>query len=214
MNRSFACDTNTGTDLLTVSLALATPEPNVVRIEYLVDLATASTGLPAWWDLAATTGCRSGALRTDAVIAADAVACADWAEGQALAALTTAGSVSTPNTLRLRGQVVVPTPVPLAAGQEWFVAHVGFSHARTVGTGACDGCTTPACVVLKRVSLFDPTFSNIHAVRTVFPGAQGAVTTWQGGAGVVRTNVAGFTDCPAATSVQRSRWGALKSLYR
>lgn len=218
MNRSFACNTNLGGDLLTASFGLTAPVPQVQRLSFTIVLATATYTLPAWWDVTSSAGCRAGALRADATNAPSAVACDDWAAGQAVAFVTSVAAVPYYGavSLRVTGDVAASAPVDLPAGPEWFAFHWGWSHARTTGTPACGGCDVPACIALHRIDLYDGSGS-LTPVRTVTvfdspPAA--AIATWQGGAGVVRTNQAGFTDCPAATPTHHSAWSALKSLYR
>jgi hypothetical protein len=49
MNKTFACNTNTGQEQLVVSFVLADAMPDVSGQEIIVDIRSASATLPAWW---------------------------------------------------------------------------------------------------------------------------------------------------------------------
>src|SRR6185369_14145491 len=62
MNKSFACDTNTGTELAVMSLQLEAGMDPVSGMEIRVSLKAAAPDLPAWWQFKNTGSCRQASL--------------------------------------------------------------------------------------------------------------------------------------------------------
>jgi hypothetical protein len=98
----------------------------------------------------------------------------------------------------------------LSGGQEYFSFNLAIDNSKTVGTGACAGCTTPACIFLSSVNVTTPVLANDVRLTGPSNGFDSDFSTWQGGGGVV---VGGMTNCPAATPTQKRAWGAVKALY-
>jgi hypothetical protein len=108
-------------------------------------------------------------------------------------------------------EAVAPTSVQdLSAGVEYFSFNLIVNNVKTVGTGSCAGCSVPVCIVLNSINVVAGPFTDNRLLTT--PAAPGSnYVTWQGGGLPV---VGGISGCPAATPVQRSTWGSVKSLYR
>ncbi len=212
-NKPFACNTNTGNHILNGSFVLPADLLRASGTEVVLDLASASAVLPAWWSFKNTGTCRQLSTTYNATNAA-AANCPDWSAGQA------AGGVGAynigqrgPNTARLIAATAVPGAAlqDLLGGQEYFAFQLVINSAKTVGTGACEGCLTPVCIVFNSVNVTTPVAANNVKVSGASNGTDADFATWQGG-GAPQTPVG--SGCPAATPTRSSTWGAVKSLYR
>jgi len=75
-NRNSTCLANTGVNALTGSFELGADLTQVSGIELVVDIATASAVLPAWWQFFNVGTCRAASLTMNATISPLAVNCA------------------------------------------------------------------------------------------------------------------------------------------
>jgi hypothetical protein len=90
---------------------------------------------------------------------------------------------------------------------EYNFAQIAISNAKSTGTGACAGCSFPACIRLSQVQLAQPAAAGVSRDVTFTntpPGGGSQQVTWQGGVAV---------DCNIVPSRNRT-WGQIKSLYR
>jgi hypothetical protein len=190
-----------------------------------VNMAFAGSTLPAWWQFTGVGSCRPGSISSRNVPPATAVSCVDWADGTRDALLSyNTGSLG-PNI----SQVVVVSPIApsapfdLVTGQEYFAFTAQINHAKTVGAGACAGCTLGGCMGFVGVKLIRTAPSAETPVAPpsgdvlIGPGpVSGQVVTWQGGAGIAIPNYggAGWTYCPGATPARNRTWGDVKAIYR
>lgn len=201
-NKSFACNTNAGSNALAGSFVLLAPMPDFVAVEIVVDLQSQSAALPAWWEFGSG-GCRDGSMSITfdfSVFANPDFACSDPFGRVAQGGL--ANYTVTGNRARAIGVGAIASEQrqALAAGTEYYGFRMAINNLKTVGTGACAGCSTPVCIVL-------------NSIRAVGVGAGSAedntapiasqFATWQNGTG----------QC-AATPTQNKTWGQVKSLYR
>lgn len=210
-NKTFACNTNTGSNLLVLGFNLTNAQAGVTGIEIMVDGASAGTALPDWWKYVAVGSCRQAALTVNNVISGSAVNCLDWASGTSLGALAAyqIGNYG-PTSFRVKIGYAVGTAVDLEAG-EYFGANMTYTNVKTVGTGSCAGCSTPVCIMLSSVNVVSGTSIQNKQSGESVSGNQSNYVTWQGGAGVSTTIGSG---CPAATPTKNATWGSVKSLYR
>jgi hypothetical protein len=185
--------------------------------ELVISLATAGAVVPAWWQFKNVGTCRQGALGLNTVVDINALNCVDWAQnGPAtggIGAYDIGSGFGFANTATLKIAIAVPAAAlaDLFAGQEYFSCNVTFTNAKTVGTGACTGCTVPVCLVFNSSKITTQVAANDRRLSGPMNGIDSDFCTWQGGAGVVTRLGAG---CPAATPTKRANWGAVKSLYR
>lgn len=215
-NRVFACDRNTGSELLVASF-VPRADVTVTGDEFVVDLGTAGPALAEWWTFLAAGSCRLTSLGLVSDAPASAVACAEWDERQAAGLLVSFGpGFGGASSARIRGTHALPDGLsyPVLAGHEYHAFSLAINHQKTVGSGACGGCTLGACIAFKFIRLTSP---DPNDTQTLFMGNQPGSTidgmvTWQGGTGVI--SGPGGMNCPAATPVRNSAWGAVKSLYR
>ena len=212
-NKDFACNTNSGEHTLVGTFQLSSNMNQVSGVEIILQLASASAALPAWWNLRAIGGCRT-ALTVDGETDPADVACPDWSEGQMFVGLgtycTSAGPcVDRPgpaNEARIKLVEAVPQQLVknLVPAQDYFSFNIRLTNVKTVGLDACAGCTTPVCIVFNSVNITTVQNLNNRFISTASsPGSN--FVTWQGGGG---------TNCPAATPTRNATWGSLKSLYR
>lgn len=211
----FACDTNSGAHFLHGSFVLGSPMPAVAGLEIVLDLRSASPVLPPWWEYKNAGTCRTGSLSTQLFPNGDAVVCEDWAQGQAVGGLASycIGNTSSPGCtisefpadwarIKLAAAVPPEHARDLVANQSYFAFALRIDHAKTVGAGACDGCTTPVCIELRSVNVVPREGASRLLFFPASPGSN--KVRWQ-------TNAA---TCPAATPTKASTWGAVKALYR
>jgi hypothetical protein len=227
MNKTFACDTNTGSERLVMSVVLDADKADVSGQELRLMLQSATPTLPSWWAFANVGTCRQTSMTFATALPLGAVNCLDWADGQATGGI---GSYSIgffgPNSVLLQIAAAVPQSslATLLAGQEYFVGSLVINHAKTVGTGACLGCDQPVCILFDRLRVTTPVFENNLTLINAANGPDSQFARWQGGH---ETNVAvdcsghnlgcihSFTCVPAtATGTRGSTWGAVKALYR
>jgi len=216
INRNFACNTNNGTNVLVAGFELGLPVAQASGQEIVIDLASASSTLPAWWGFFNSGTCRQTAISMNTTISPLAVNCADWANAQASGGI---GAYNIgqrgPNTSRIKIAIAVPQAAlaTLVPAQEYFSVNVAISNAKTVGSGACLGCGNAVCIVFNSVKVTTPSPGGILDQTLSGPanGFDSDFTTLQGGGGVI---VNGTPGCGASTPTKNATWGAVKSLYR
>jgi hypothetical protein len=210
-NKNFACNTNAGVEALVGSFTLGADLSQVISNEVVIDLASASSTLPAWWQLRNVDACRFGTPIANLVAPG---ACVDWANGAAFGGIGAyLIGAHGPNTgrMKLATGLSFTDPKNLGAGQEYFSFMLSISHRNTVGSGSCSGCPTPVCLVLNSVKVVTAVAVNDVTLSGPSYGNDSDWATWQGGAGVT---VGGSSGCPAATPALQRTWGAVKALYR
>src|SRR5690349_18645869 len=218
-NRSFACNTNIGLASMYGSFVLASDMNQVIGTEVVLQLAADSPTLPAWWQFKNAGACRVSSLSVSTVDAT-AANCYDWSGGLMFGGLGAYCTVAAPCTTPPPGANVAVIKVinavqpndatPIVGGDELYDFTINIANQKTVGTGACAGCTTPVCIVLNSINVVaqDNLEQRFISTPTV-PGSN--YVTWQGGGS---PGVGGAIGCPAATATQRSTWGGVKTLYR
>ncbi|HXJ67447.1 MAG TPA: hypothetical protein VNM39_00960, partial [Verrucomicrobiae bacterium] len=88
-NRSFACNTNSGSQLLVGSFISPFAVPGVVRHDVLVEVALNAASVPAWWMFRNAGTCRQYSLTVRATPPVTAVQCIHWARTFTLGAILT-----------------------------------------------------------------------------------------------------------------------------
>src|SRR5690348_12935943 len=78
-NRTFACNSNAGTNTLVCSFELPSDLAQVSGNEIVLDVLTQQATLPAWWDFKNPLTCRTGSLGMNVTFDANNVVCVDWA---------------------------------------------------------------------------------------------------------------------------------------
>ena len=215
-NRLFACDANTGSEQLACTFMLSSPVAGVVQTDAIVRFSFAGTTLPAWWQFRTPGSCRTASLAASTLPPAGASSCIDWADGARDGLLTYAITTLGPNTtqLELLSPVTPVTAYDLVAGQEYLELTAVINHQKTVGAGACGGCTLGGCMGFVAVKLIrTPPLDDVIIAPDVLLDQ---VVTWQGGEGIAIPNFLGtnWTYCPGATPVRNHTWSGVKAMYR
>jgi hypothetical protein len=215
LNKNFACNTNSGSDVLVCSFV---PPVDILQAsgqEITIDLVTEGASLPEWWAFKNVGTCRQAALAMNLAISPAAVNCTDWANGAGVGAIGAykIGAL-TPNSARITAAsaVAVEAIAFLSAGTEYFSANFTINHSKTVGTGSCAGCTAGACIVFRADKVTTPVAIHDVLITGATNGTDSFFATWQGG---TVTSIGGVTlPCPYPVPTRHSSWGALRSLYR
>ena len=212
-NKAFACNSNAGTNTLVGTFVTgAAGLAQVSGNEVVIDLASASTPLPAWWQMKNAGTCRQAALTMNFVAPATAANCTDWAVGAAAGGIGAYNiGLRGPNTARLVAALAVAPDnlQDLVSGQEYFSFNVVISNAKTVN--GCAGCLDPVCIVFNSINLTTPVLANNVFLTGPSNGTDANYATWQGGGAPV---VGAVTGCPQATPTKNKTWSQVKALYR
>ena len=220
VNKAFACNVNTGSNTLVGTFMLdAAGLAQTSGNEVVIDIASASNPLPAWWQTK-TGFCRAAtSLGMNFVISGSAANCVDWALGGSAGGIGAYNiGARGANTARIVAALAVPPTSlqDLVGGQEYFSFNILINHLKTVGAGSCAGCTDPVCIVFNSINLTTPILANNIKLTGASNGTDGNYCTWQGGAGVVVNPYpggAGGSGCPQATPTRNATWGQVKALY-
>jgi hypothetical protein len=212
-SRTFACGANTGSNVLTASFLLDADLNNVSGVELVLDILTTSDPVPDWWHFRDVGTCRQNSLTMNVVYADNL--CLDWAGAQATGGIGSysgdagpGGWTIDPSALTRHRRLKIASAVPpsalasLLANQEYFSANISINNQKTVGTGACAGCSDPVCIVFNSIKVATPVPANdltLGAPNT--PGSN--IVTWQ----------AAVADCQLVPT-RNTTWGAVKSMYR
>ena len=201
-NKTFACNSNTGTNLMAASYTAPSGTTAISGNEVVIDLAAAAATLPDWWKFKNAGSCRLSSLSANQ---GPTVGCNDYWAGQATPAI--AGyqiGLFGANSARIKG--IVATGVafqgPLTAGDEYLSMNVVINNTKTVGSPSCTGCATAVCIVLNEIKVTQPVGLGDYRIQN--PADRNYVN-WQS---------AGGPSCPGATPTQTKTWGSVKALYR
>jgi len=210
-NRTFACASNAGTNVLVCSFELPADLAQVSGNEIVIDVLTQAATLPPWWDFKNVGACRQTALSFNTTADANNVTCVDWAQGGSSGGIgaytdTDIGSIDPALTAQHRRIKIALAVPPLAlqdlvSATEYFACNIPISNAKTVGTGACAGCTEPMCIVFNSCNVTTPVLANnVFIGNASAPGAN--IVTWQG----VGPNC-------LSVPTKNATWGQVKALY-
>ena len=214
MDKAFACNTNTGTEKLFGGFQLGTDLAHVSGNEIVVDIASAGSTLPAWWQFKNPGTCRLSALTLVIAEIPDGPNCPNWDQDYASGSIG-AYKIGIRGTTTARDVAVLAVPSEvlqdLFGGKDYYAFSLYISHTSSVGTGACGGCLTPVCIYLNSINVTTPFLADNRKLSGPSNGVDADFVTWQGGGGVVAGAVIG---CPAATPTKQRTWGSMKALYR
>jgi hypothetical protein len=218
--KTFACNTNAGTQTLVVSFVPPTGITQFIGITVHLSLLPAdgdAASLPAWWNLA-TGGCRAGILNSSFdYSSAGPFHCANpWGS------VPLGGIGSNPlGTITVIGAIPTVEAHALDPALEYYGPKIVVQNVKTSGAGACGGCSTPVGFYVGGVTLNQVSGSYSYEFDYRVPGVVPAVATWQcaGTPNLAFDFRYGYSllgwDFPGcATPTRRPTWGGLKSLYR
>ncbi len=207
-NRNFACTSNAGSEPpLVASFELGANLAGASGLEIVIDVATATSPLPPWWGFKNAGSCRQGSLSVGGAPPGADIVCVDWAgglsQGTSLAAYQL--GLSGPNTARMLEVTAVPAITTT------------INTLKSVGTGSCAGCSSPACIILNSIKVATPPVTGQPSRDVTLSGPTDVTgtsnfATWQGGLGVI---VQGRpSGCPQAVPTHAKTWSSVKGLYR
>ena len=215
--KKFACTSNAGVSEVVGSFIPAQVHPRFVGIEVQVEVQSESTALPDWWQVFNSGSCRESSISA----AMDFTrrpqgGCSDPFGTTAfggIGAYVTANKPRPdyqprPNSARLMMAAAIMGTSTLSAGTEYYCVWLTIDHESSA-SGACSGCSSPVCLTLSQVTLYDDTPIDPNGGQSQ-PPVYERITT------VAQNNLIGWQDTgPACQSnVKNKTWGQLKSLYR
>jgi hypothetical protein len=198
---SFACDRNTGEDVLVGYFVAPYGITRLASIEANVDFQAGGSQLPDWWAFS-TCAARSDALSLGLDFSGF-TACSDYWQGQAFGDFRVLVGYGGPT----RQKIVVTASMdgsavgPLVSGRSYYAFALHVSHAGTVG--GCGGCSGGACFALNSITLHQVAPLSAVTLANTYDFA-----TWQPG------GYPTAPDCRGAVPARATTWGSIKSLYR
>jgi hypothetical protein len=221
LTRTFACNINTGVEQLYISFVPPDGITAFNALEAKIQIFPPEGKpalLPSWWGMF-TGGCRQTSLTAPAGFATGPFTCADPWTGSA------AGGTAM-NATSLSINVVAAVPPgdehALDPAVEYYGLRVRFNHAKSAGTGACDGCSAPIGLYLSYLKLGQYPSGPDYEYNLSYRGS-GVLqyVNWQcDGSPVLefdfRTgwSLVGWSFPNCVTPTQRQTWGQIKALYR
>jgi hypothetical protein len=205
-NKNFACDTNAGSTVLVASFEPPFGITKLVAATAVIDIEWASAPVPSWWRLDAG-GCRDGAVSVSFAPVSGAYCFDYWSYATGAVSFVNA-PYGDPDNARIIVTWSIPEAIagPVLMDTEYYAFQLTLDHSKTTGAGACAGCTVPACIVLKEITLYQPPGLGDYRVCYIL---QRNFVTWQGG----------VIGCPppqpqCITPVLNRTWGQVKGVYR
>jgi len=187
-----------------------------VGMQAVLDFQTASPSLPDYWRMGVG-DCRDGSFSFPVSLSGvgNTTTCRNpWAGGGLGGGYQYNSGLGGPGRAHVQLAFARDTDVPLTQGQMYIAGMFTIDTIKdfddgTIGTGQCDGCSVPACLVVNEIQLLQvggqtPPQQDIYVLNTA--GTRQFVT-WQGGA-------VGGSGCPAATPTRNKTWGSVKASYR
>ncbi len=219
--RTFACATNSGSEVLVASAtpSAALPQFNGCSGELFLEFPNQAS-VPSWWQVG-TGYCRAAASLSAAFVPpAGSTACLDPYVGLASGGASYTVGYDGPNRSRLRFVCAITGTASLSAGQNLFLCRFSINHARTVGTGSCVGCASPAGIGFGRVQLTQPAGVGSPFIYYPEPGTDSDFVSWQEPLSFTREYAwspstgwhKSFT-LVTPTPARRPSWGAIKAMY-
>ena len=209
-NKDFACNSNTGTNVLYGSFVLAASQPLCTGIEATVEISASADSLPSWWQLFNVGACRRTSLAASFDFSSDpGTSCTDMWQGTGVGGLgsyhtywTTpqvASGQANQASIRFGAAVPVDSPLQLSADVEYYAFKLMVNNAKSNGASSCSGCATPVCILLSELNVVQS--DNQHESLTVAQTANRV--TWQAA-----------SSCPGAMAAQNITWGRILSVLR
>ena len=215
LNKTFACDSNTGIHVLVGSFVTDAYFVSVNGLTASLELMSACPAYPDWWRMR-TGYCRSTSLSASFDFTSGPANCFDYWQGGAIgtASMGDPAGRRALVTLQCVLPVLDPRIGPIEEGAHVYAFKMVINNAKTVGPGACAGCQDDMCIVLNSI-LIHQTPGTPEGNRFLSNPDLSQVVAWQGGQWYWNHLEPGgncFGDCPTPTRART--WGQLKGLYR
>lgn len=201
--KTFACNTNTGNDRFTISFVPDAPMADFGESLVTFDIQAGSPTLPDWWNAFTTGSCRPTGMTETTSFGLVTTSCEDpWQDsaGSGISSYKTQASDATvpANAARVTAVAAITIPNAIDPGLEVMDFTIIVSHVKTVGSGSCAGCSTPAAIALNTLQ-YGPYLGPDH---TLSSAVHNGCITWQASG-----------PC-GAVPARNHTWGLIQSLYR
>jgi hypothetical protein len=215
--RTFACNTNTGSHILVGSFDPVAGLTEVVGVSAMLDLASDTCPLPDWWQFKNPGTCRQSAMSANFILMNGQESCVSPWQAHLVGGVTTymTGFLGDYRRVRMAvtGTMSTEFAVPVTSGTEYYAFNLVIDNAKTVGSGACTGCSAQVCIVLDEIKLIQPAGT---------PGGSPVLTSpissyfvgWQFANSSICYHALDPGPLTCATPVYNRTWGQIKSLYR
>ena len=205
LDRSFACNSNSGQFTLVGSFVTTAPVLAASGITCTLHLQSSSASFPSWWGMAPGL-CRTGSLASSFDFMSGPFDCFDYWQGGA-----SGGAVMDSPTLN-RTTITVTAALPAGSplvtsipdGVEVYAFKLVIDAAKTTGPGSCTGCQDGVLICLTSMTITQVPGTPGGDLYVGQPAHQGFVT-WRGGLGNVYCE---------AVATRNTTWGAIKTFYR
>ncbi len=190
--KTFACDANTGTPFTFVgSFVPSSTLPEFLGVSVDMVIRWDTSNVPDWWRHGSGLCRGNTGLATNFDFTSGPFSCLDFYVGFGAGGHAYDLGYGSPNQARLRIQAAVPfeNRGVIDPSSEYYAFKVSLLRGKTTGSGSCNGCFEPACIVLNEIQLFqtpelanDPRITNSGARNFVnwqqeLPSCPGAVPT-------------------------------------
>lgn len=209
-NQDFACNSNVQVFTLVGSFEVFEPVPRMTELDGRLEISTEASGSTlAWWSSFGSSPCRPGVLSVDASPPSGAAACEDPWVGIGIGSVATGFVPDGTYTEGITVDVSLPAgqTAALVPGVEYFAFRLHVRTDKTVGAGACGGCSVPACIAWHSMEIYQPAIPGGPPTNVFIVGGGEYLVTWQS------ASLLG-TACLRATPVENRTWGSIKGLYR
>lgn len=151
--KDFACNTNTGIPFRLIgSIVPNETMGGVVGAEATINVLGTQAQLPDWWKFGADACRGSTALGVSFDFQSDGpYTCTDPWESRAQGMMTYTIMNATDARIRLATAMPEGESFRFESGTEYYVFRLNLGRSRTTATGACTGCSMPACLLLDRI---------------------------------------------------------------
>ena len=201
--RYFACNDNGGAETIVASYLTEVPIPDFQALSARIELEVSRAELPDWWQLFNPGVCREHALLASAGTSVNPESnCSNpWSESVTggMSEYVVPASLD-PATASIVVRYAQPTTTALESGTEYRGFQLTLTHERTMGPGACSGCSDATCLWLTAVDLKGADGTVVHLTTTLV----NATLNWQH-----QTPCMNYPDAALPRT-----WGQVKQLYR
>jgi hypothetical protein len=208
-NKTFACDTNSGSRVMVASFVLGSSMSNFIGIEALVDISADADSLPTWWQVFGAGDCRAAMSTSFSFESGPNTSCTDPWSGQGVGGIgayhTFWTTPQVPGGAPATAQVVLTAAVPhsqpieLSADTEYYAFKLMLSLTKSVGSSSCSGCNTPVCLTLSQIRAV----GSDNSSQALADAITSSTITWQSA-----------SDCPGAFASQNMTWGRIRTVLR
>jgi hypothetical protein len=189
---------------MVASFVSPAPLDHLVGMAGVIDLCSMTSVLPSWWMMFNAGTCRQSAISTSFDFTAGPFSCADPWQGQALGGMDyTIGFSWQFNSARIRTVCAIPASAihPIDDVTEYYAFRVTVRNDKTVGTGACTGCSEDVCIILNSLELSQEAGYGDYVLTQPISRMY---LEWQGA----------VFNCPFVVPARQKTWGQVKAMYR